>query len=91
MITVREYIPGFVDVDRERFTADVESVADIAEIPWVKSRLRPGYHLCVESDRGKHCLMQESEAKDVWWVIGFLRGYTGGLPAWMPPKPHSPG
>lgn len=77
--SITRYFPVFCDVDdKERVAVEFDSLEELVEIPWVKSRSAD-----VNFDRfsvsGSH-LMAEYKNPREWWVVGFLK-HPVNLPA----------
>lgn len=81
----RQYLPGFVDQDIERFfvgdwDGDPNSIPELS-----KMRETPGFHrFSLGRTTGNVTLMMEVDEGRKWYVLGFVEGRRPNLPDWVP-------
>ncbi len=91
MITVRQHVPGWADIEPK--SAEVETVAELLALPWIASwstdlqfhRYSLSEYRYVMADgvwRG--LLMAELEEGFVWWVLASVSGdrISDAFPEW---------
>lgn len=81
MNEIVQHIPAFVETgDEPRKRANFESLAQLLEIPFVKSWTdERDFHKLSVSD---HLLIAEQRGGRSWWVVGSLRESVPELPEW---------
>lgn len=81
MIHVKQYRPGFVDLDDPLAEARVATVAELVGLEWISRwRALPKFHRFSVSDGRR--LMAETHEGFTWWVIAYVKGDVSDLPVW---------
>ncbi len=90
--TIREHVPGFVDLDRERYVSVFETTEDLLKIDWVQragSALKDSEFMISpnDDDSKKGHLMTVKKDNSTWWVVGYISDLEGiDLPEWVHPS-----
>lgn len=89
-MTLRQHIPDYFEgAEPQEITGDTIDL--LLQPDWVQYWTRyPEFHrfsVAVHGRGDQPLLMAELQHGKLWWVIGYLEGYDGGLPEWAPWKP----